>query len=89
MDILLTLILFFNSISFIIFGIDKLLAIKAKRRISERILIFFSSFAPFGSIMGMVIFNHKTSKIKFRFFVPMSVSIHCFVFYYIFSNNLL
>ncbi len=81
---LLILIIIFNMFSLLIFGIDKFFAIKNKRRISERILIILSSVAPFGAIMGMVLFNHKTSKIKFRLFIPFSNLVHFCAYYYIF-----
>ncbi len=89
MDLLFIILLLINIFSFIVFWIDKFLAIKKKRRISENFLIFISLFAPFGSIMGMIIFNHKTSKIKFRFFIPFFVLLQSFGFYFTFYNNLL
>lgn len=55
-----------NFVSFIIFGIDKYLAIKNKRRISEKTLFFISIIGgSLGSILGMNIFRHKTKKKKF------------------------
>ena len=61
-----------NIISFIIYGIDKLLAIKHLYRISEIALITLSSLGgSIGSILGMVIFHHKTKKIKFIILNPL------------------
>ena len=31
------------------------------------------AFGGFGAVFGMVLFNHKTSKLKFRIFVPLSI----------------
>lgn len=60
-----------NVTSFFAFGIDKLLARGGKRRISEKTLLVLSAFGgSFGALMGMVLFNHKTSKAKFRYTVP-------------------
>jgi uncharacterized membrane protein YsdA (DUF1294 family) len=58
--------LFMNTLSFSAFGIDKNLAKKQSRRISERTLHLTSlcGGTP-GSIMGMILFKHKTKKKKF------------------------
>lgn len=62
-------LIFINVITIIIYGIDKILAIKKKRkitRISERWLFLLSLFGGcVGSIIGMKLFRHKTSKWKF------------------------
>ncbi len=55
-----------NIISFIIYLIDKLLAIFNKSRISEFCLLLISFLGgSIGSLIGMVICHHKTRKIKF------------------------
>lgn len=55
-----------NIISFLLYGYDKSMAIKGKRRISEYHLLIFSLFGGcIGSIIGMKVFHHKTKKIKF------------------------
>lgn len=55
-----------NMISFILYGIDKLLAILKKNRISERWLFFLSLIGgPLGCILGMFVFRHKVKKLKF------------------------
>ena len=55
-----------NIFLFILYGIDKLLAIKHKERISEFALLLASLFGgSVGSLLGMIIFHHKTKKIKF------------------------
>ena len=57
-----------NVISFFLYGIDKYLAIKIKRRISEFHLLMFSLVGgSLGSILGMIVFHHKTLKLKFWF----------------------
>ena len=58
-----------NIITFILYGVDKRLAIKKKDRISEYTLLVFGFFGGFlGAIIGMNIFHHKTKKFKFWFF---------------------
>ncbi len=55
-----------NIISFFLYGFDKYMAIKDKRRISEYHLFVVSLFGGcIGAILGMKIFHHKTRKIKF------------------------
>lgn len=63
MDILFYLFLILNVISFFLTGQDKQLAIRQKRRISERTLLTFVFFGgTLGSGLGMLIFRHKTAK---------------------------
>lgn len=59
-----------NLISFIIYGVDKFLAIKHYYRISEFILLSFGFVGGVvGSILGMIYFKHKTKKIKFKIYL--------------------
>lgn len=62
-----------NAAVFLIYGIDKYKAKKGLRRISERALVTAALFfGGAGALCGMVVFNHKTSKIKFRILIPLS-----------------
>ena len=55
-----------NLLAFFIYGLDKYLARKKLYRISEYSLLVLSFFGgSIGSILGMIIFHHKTKKIKF------------------------
>lgn len=66
-------VLVLNSILFIAYGIDKYKARHHKWRISEFMLIAPAYiFASFGAMLGMIVFNHKTSKVKFRVLIPLS-----------------
>ena len=59
-------LLIINIITFFIFGLDKLYALKGYYRISEKILfllIFLGGFG--GSLIAMFIFRHKIRKYKF------------------------
>jgi len=63
MDILLLLFLLVNFIAFTIIGYDKRLAVKSKRRISEKGLLFWVAIGgTIGSLLGMLLFRHKISK---------------------------
>ena len=66
-------IFLWNIIVFILYGIDKLKAQKRSYRISEATLIIPAFvFASLGAGFGMIVFNHKTSKIKFRILIPLA-----------------
>jgi uncharacterized membrane protein YsdA (DUF1294 family) len=55
-----------NILSFIIYGLDKYLAIKKSYRVSEYSLFILAIFGGgIGALFGMKIFHHKTRKILF------------------------
>ena len=73
-----------NILVALIYGIDKFLARRKKRRISEQnLLILAFLLGGFGAMFGMIIFNHKTSKGKFRFFTPIAAVLNIGVLYMI------
>lgn len=77
-------LLIVNIYEFIVMGIDKYLAIKQKRRISEKHLITFSLIGgSLGGILGMNTFRHKTKKLKFTLTYPLFLLIHLAIYYYI------
>ncbi len=70
-------ILIWNIFVALIYATDKLLAKNRKRRISEKFLLLVTFFmGGAGGMFGMIFFNHKTSKMKFRIFVPFAVVIN-------------
>lgn len=61
----LALLTLLNVIVFAVFGIDKYLARKRYRRISEKTLLRLAVFGgSIGAIAGQKIFRHKTQKLK-------------------------
>ncbi len=61
-----------NILTFIIFGFDKLQAIRNSRRISENnLFIFVILGGHIGAILAMIIFNHKIRKSKFVWGIPI------------------
>ena len=61
-----------NVISFILTGIDKYCAIKKYYRISETALLTLSLIGgSLGTLLGMILFHHKTKKLKFLILVPL------------------
>ena len=75
------LILGINILSFILMGIDKYKAIKNKYRISENTLLLISILGGgIGSLLGMILFHHKTKKLKFQILVPISILINIYLY---------
>ena len=74
-----------NIVSFIIYFIDKRLAIKHKYRISEKTLVLVSLLGgALGSLLSMMIFHHKTKHIKFVLLNPICL---CILLYIVFKIN--
>jgi len=56
-----------NLLAFIVYGADKELAKRGKRRISENALLFYTLVGgTIGAAAGMKLFRHKTQKTSFR-----------------------
>lgn len=67
-------LLSWNLFVLILYGADKYKARHNKWRTRELTLIlpaFFMGGA--GAVFGMILFNHKTSKMKFRLLIPLAV----------------
>jgi len=54
-----------NIISFVLFGVDKLKSMSRGWRIPEANLLLVALCGPFGAYAAMLLFRHKTRKIKF------------------------
>ena len=71
-----------NILLFLLYGFDKYRAKNSRRRISEKTLLLSAFFqGAIGAMFAMIIFNHKTSKVKFRFLIPLFVIENLVVFY--------
>lgn len=79
--LLLILLIFVNFVSLTIFGIDKLNSKKGIWRVSESNLLLIAFLGPFGAFAGMLLFRHKTRKIKFLL-IPLFVLIQGFLIVY-------
>lgn len=65
-----------NALLFIIMGIDKLKAIKGRRRIPEKTLFLFAIFGgATGGTLGMLSFRHKTKHWYFAVFFPILMAL--------------
>jgi uncharacterized membrane protein YsdA (DUF1294 family) len=66
MKLFLLYLLSINAVSFVLFGYDKFLAIKNKRRIPEKELFTVATIGgAFGGLFAILVFNHKISKAFF------------------------
>lgn len=78
MKLFLLYFLSINTISFLLFGFDKFLALKNKRRIPEKELFTIAIIGgAFGGLFAMLVFKHKISKAFFmwRFMFIFSVNV--------------
>ena len=61
-----------NAVAFIVYGIDKYKAKKAKWRISEATLLLLAVVGgSIGAWMGMKVWHHKTMHKKFKYGIPV------------------
>ena len=74
---LLTLYLFaINVVTFLLYGIDKWRAKRARWRIPESVLLGLAAIGgSVGAWLGMGIWHHKTQHKKFRYGVPVMLLI--------------
>ena len=60
-----------NAVAFIVYGIDKYKAKKAKWRIPEATLLLLAVLGgSIGAWMGMKVWHHKTKHKKFKYGIP-------------------
>ena len=60
-----------NAVTFIVYGIDKYKAKKAKWRIPEATLLLLAVLGgSIGAWMGMKVWHHKTMHKKFKYGIP-------------------
>lgn len=71
-----------NVATFVLYGIDKLLAVTQSRRIPERTLQFtaFLVGSP-GALLAMKVFRHKTSKTSFQFVLAILVLVQILIIF--------
>ncbi len=73
MNWLAIMICIWNVIIMLLYAVDKRRAKRCKWRISENGLIVPAFlFGSIGAMLGMILFNHKNSKMKFRLLIPLA-----------------
>ena len=77
-----------NLISLIIYIIDKYAASRSENRVRERYLLF-SGFigGVIGSLIGMILFRHKTKKKKFWILNILFMLMWCYIIYMFYING--
>ena len=72
-----------SAVAFVMYGIDKRRAVKAKPRISERTLHLLALAGGWpGAYLGSRLFRHKTLKVSFRIVFWLTVAVHLMVIGY-------
>lgn len=81
-------LLVINAATFIIYGIDKYKAKKAKWRISEATLLTMAAVGgSIGAWLGMNAWHHKTQHRKFKYGVPIILLIQIALMIYFHLNH--
>ena len=76
-----------NAVTFIVYGIDKYKAKKAKWRISEATLLLLAVLGgSVGAWMGMKVWHHKTMHKKFKYGIPAILLIQVALMAYLHMN---
>lgn len=77
-----------NTVAFIVYGIDKYKAKKAKWRISEATLLLLAVLGgSIGAWMGMKVWHHKTMHKKFKYGIPAILLIQIALMAYLHMNQ--
>ena len=71
-----------NIIAFLLFANDKRKAKNNAWRTPENLLLLVAAFGPFGAYGAMLIFRHKTRKLKF-YLVPVFLFVHVVAILYL------
>ncbi len=72
-----------NIITFTVFGIDKLKAVKNRWRVPEKVLFLLALLggSP-GALIGMYSFRHKTKKSAFKIGIPVILIVQIVFIYF-------
>ena len=77
-----------NVVAFIVYGIDKYKAKKAKWRIPEATLLLLAVLGgSVGAWMGMKVWHHKTMHKKFKYGIPAILLIQIALMAYLHMNR--
>ena len=77
-----------NAVAFIMYGIDKYKAKKAKWRIPEATLLLLAVLGgSIGAWMGMKVWHHKTMHKKFKYGIPAILMIQIALMAYLHMNR--
>lgn len=75
-----------NLVTFVVYGIDKYKAKKAKWRIPEATLLLMAAIGgSIGAWVGMLVWHHKTLHKKFKYGVPAILLLQVTLVVYLYS----
>jgi len=79
-----------NLSTFLLYGVDKLCAVRGWQRAPELLLHFlaFAGGSP-GALLGQQVYNHKISKLKFILFYWLIVILQMLLLYAVLYTDLL
>ncbi|MBF8458116.1 DUF1294 domain-containing protein [Kaistella sp. G5-32] len=87
-EMLIAYIFGISIFTLVIFGIDKRKAKKHQNRISENSLLVLTFFGgTIGSILGMIVFNHKISKDSFLLKIFFVIMLQILLIFLIYNNQ--
>lgn len=76
-----------NLVTFVMYGIDKYKAKKAKWRIPEATLLLMAAIGgSIGAWTGMQVWHHKTLHKKFKYGVPVIFLLQVALTFYLYNN---
>jgi uncharacterized membrane protein YsdA (DUF1294 family) len=80
-------LLLINVFTLTLFGYDKDMAEKKRKRVSEKTLLLFTFLGgTLGALLGMRMYKHKTKKVSFQFKFLLTVIAQVFVYYVTFRR---
>ena len=73
-----------NTLTFLLYGIDKYKAKKARWRISEATLLMMAAIGgSIGAWAGMRLWHHKTMHKKFKYGIPLIILLQVALVFYL------
>lgn len=85
----LKILIIWNIFVMALYGIDKLNAKLKNNRICETGLISFAFlFGAFGAVLGVFLFNHKTSKKKFKILLPLALFFNLIIIFFLYQKTI-
>lgn len=84
MKLLLVYLIIVNALSLLLMLIDKRKAVKHRWRIPEKVLLSVAALGgSAGATLGMFLFRHKTRHSRFYITLPLLLSLHAVIVYFL------
>lgn len=73
-----------NTVTCLLFGLDKWKAVRGRWRIRERTLLLLAAAGgAAGGWAGMYLFRHKTKKARFYVGIPLMLAVQIFLLFFL------